>query len=113
MTTRDNLIEQAAKAILDKDGVTPDTEGEYWAQTWDYALRDAEAALTVFENAQPWEYSIAYPTRGAWDTDGAEVYETQSDAKQELEESEYLDSDCVVRRHPATAWEEIPNEGKE
>lgn len=51
---RKQLIEEAAKAILDANDVQPDgPEGDhgYYAKTWQYAVLDAEAALAVFEGA--------------------------------------------------------------
>jgi hypothetical protein len=49
---RARLIEKAATAILDANDVHPDDpDGDhgYYAQTWQYAVQDAEAALGVFE----------------------------------------------------------------
>ena len=51
---RNRLIEEAATAILNAADVHPDDpDGDhgYYAQTWKYAVQDAEAALAVFEQA--------------------------------------------------------------
>lgn len=46
---REELIEEAAKAILDEAGVLP---SERYDEMWELARRDARAALAVFEQAQ-------------------------------------------------------------
>ena len=45
---REQLIEKAAKAILDEAGVLP---SERYDEMWELARRDARAALAVFEEA--------------------------------------------------------------
>lgn len=49
---RDELIAEAARAILKAAGIEPEEDGRYWGEgTWPNAVKDAAAALAVFEKA--------------------------------------------------------------
>lgn len=45
----EELIEKAARAILDAEGIEPEEDGTYWGTgTWPNAVKDARACLAVF-----------------------------------------------------------------
>ena len=49
----DERVQRAARGILDAAGIEPDPDGGYWMNTWDYAIRDARAALVAALDAGP------------------------------------------------------------
>lgn len=73
-------------------------------------LADAERALAQAGTTE-WEYSIAYPDGERWDPDGAEILDTLTGAKEELDtfRDAFLGSDRIVRRRKAGPWEPVPD----
>lgn len=50
---REALIEKAAKALLDSEGIEPEEDGTYWgAGTWPNAVKDARTCWAIFEQAR-------------------------------------------------------------
>lgn len=99
-----DIIETVAKAIhagmCEELGVEVEEDDDF--TVWNSAAVAALDALGI-----EFEYSIAYPHRDGWDTDGAECYETFAEAEEELNSSNYLDTDRVVSRRKASPWVEV------
>lgn len=104
--TEDELIEEAAKAMLivDYPGATWDQTVVSVKNAW---LDMARAALAVVDRARQddWEYGIEYEI----DSERSEFTLAHSERQARKWVAESPTDTGLRRRHPATEWEPVPD----